>query len=107
MSVADQESIAGPSQRTEAQAAEVQRLLTHLEGWVNFPRVMLDVGVTQRSLIPLERLRYEASRLETIRLQHLAGRVDGRTEPHKSALQLSPRTQSETHFFGGSFESEF
>ena len=59
MSVADQESIAGPSQRTEAQEQEVQRLLIHLEGWVNFPRVMLDVGVTQRSLIPLERLRYD------------------------------------------------
>ena len=31
MSVADQESIAGPSQRTEAQEQEVQRLLVHLE----------------------------------------------------------------------------
>ena len=80
MSIEDQESIAGPFQRTEAQA-EVQRLLTHLEGWVNFPRVMLDVGVTQRSLIPLERLQYEASQLETIRLQHLAGRANSHAYP--------------------------
>ena len=68
----DQESTAGPSQRNEAQA-EVQRILTHLEGWVNLPRIMLEEGVTQRNLIPMERLRLETSRLETIRLQHLAG----------------------------------
>ena len=51
----------------------VQRILTHLEGWVNLPRIMLEEGVTQRSLIPMERLRIEMSRLETLRLQHLAG----------------------------------
>ena len=66
------ESMAGPSQGNGDQA-EVQRLLTYLEEWVNFPRIMLEEGVTQRSLIPLARLQIERSRLETLRLQHRAG----------------------------------
>ena len=93
MSVEDQESIAGPSQRTEAQEQEVQRLLVHLEGWVSLPRVMLEEEVTQRSLIPLDRLRVEASRLETVRLQHLVGRVDGPTYPQSTRASVQDQDE--------------
>ena len=59
-----QESIAGPpNQRAQdpAEAQEVQQLLTRIQGWVNLPKIMLEERVTERNMIPLERLRYEAS----------------------------------------------
>ena len=65
-------STAGPSQGNGDQV-EVQRLLTYLEDWVNLPRVMMEEGVTQRSLIPLARLQIEKARVEILRLQHRAG----------------------------------
>ena len=75
----DQESRAGPSPRTEAQEQEIQALLTSIQGWVNLPRIMLEERVTERNMIPVERLRFEASQLETMRLQHLAGAANGPT----------------------------
>ena len=56
-------STAGPSPGNGDQE-EVQRLLAYLEGWVNFPEIMLQEGVLQRSLIPLARLRMHAAEVE-------------------------------------------
>ena len=87
MSVVEQESIAGPSNRRiedPAVAQEVQELLKHLEGWVNLPKIMLEEGVTERHRIPVTRLRIEASQLETMRLRHLAGRNNGPTYPQST-----------------------
>ena len=76
MSVADQESLANPAQGAEAQEQERRALLNSIQGWVDLPRIMRETGVTERSRIPVERLRFEASQLETMRLQHLAGTTD-------------------------------
>ena len=86
-----QESIAGPpNQRAEdpAEAQEVQQLLDRVQSWVNLPRIMLEAGVTERHRIPVERLRFEASQLETMRLRHLAGGTNGPTYPQSTGTSV-------------------
>ena len=61
----DQESTAGPSHRNEGQE-QVQRLLAYIEGWVNFPEIMLEEGVLQRSQILLARLRMHVADVEAM-----------------------------------------
>ena len=83
----EQNSIAGPpDQRAQdpEEANEVHRLLASLESWVNLPRIMLETGVTERHQIPVDRLRYEASNIETMRLRHRAGGVNGPTYPQST-----------------------
>ena len=86
----EQESTAGPPYGNEGQEAEVQRLLTYLEGWANFPKIMLEEGVTQRNQIPLARLQIEKARVEILRLQHRAGKDPTTPTPHR--LGTPPRT---------------
>ena len=73
-------STAGPSHGNGDQV-EVQRLLTYLEEWANFPRIMLEEGVTQRSLIPLARLQMEKAQVEVLRLQYRAGQDSNHSYP--------------------------
>ena len=86
-----QESIAGPPNERDqdpAEANEVQELLNKLQSWVNLPRIMIEVGVTERHRIPVERLRFEASQLETMRLRHLAGGTNGPTYPQSTGASV-------------------
>ena len=86
-----QDSIPGtPPQRVEdpAVAQEVHQLLESIQSWVDLPRIMREFGVTERRRIPVERLRYEASRLDTMRLQYLAGGANGLTYPQPTGTSV-------------------
>ena len=87
----DQESIARPPNERDqdlGEANEVQGLLNQLQSWVNLPRIMLEMGVTERHRIPVDRLRYEASQLETMRLRHQAGLTNRPTYPQSTGTSV-------------------
>ena len=90
MSVVQDSTAGPPPQRAEdpAVAQEVHQLLERIQSWVNVPRLMQELGVTERHRIPVERLRVEASQLDTMRLQYLARGTNGPTYPQSTGTSV-------------------